>query len=115
MAKWYGSLTNRLAENTKSPKPEVGMGVTFMMYSDRHAGTIVEVLSPKKIMVQFDKAVRTDSNGFSENQSYKFEPQPTSAKILVTLRKDGRWHEGTKLDGTVVVLGRREEHYDFSH
>ncbi len=37
-------------------KPEIGMGVTEICYSDRHAYTIIEVITDKKIVVQQDLA-----------------------------------------------------------
>lgn len=45
---WYGSVTNRIAENMKMPKPELGMGVTELCYTDRHPFEVIEILSEKK-------------------------------------------------------------------
>lgn len=33
---WYGSVINRIAENMKMPAPQIGMGVTELLYTDRH-------------------------------------------------------------------------------
>jgi hypothetical protein len=51
------------------------MGATVLMYSDRHAGTIVEVCG-KRLMWQADTASRTDKNGVSDAQSYSYERNP---------------------------------------
>lgn len=112
-----GSLINNLMANSKSPVvPVVGMGVTFLYYTDRSAGTIIEVRTDRKIIVQADKAIRVDKNGMSESQKYIFEVQGESEKIAVTLRKNGRWVVSGKssLNGTAVAIGYREYYHDFS-
>ena len=52
-------------------------GVTLNYYSDEEAATVIEI-DPKGrwIKVQEDKAIRTDSNGMSESQTYEFERNP---------------------------------------
>ena len=39
----FGNLMNRIAESCKQAVPEVGMGATITMHSDRHAATIIGV------------------------------------------------------------------------
>lgn len=110
--KAYGNLMNRIQENAASPVPAVGMGATILMYSDRHAATVVEILSPKRIMIQEDKAIRTDENGMSDSQSYRYEPNPKGRFHPVSLRKDGRW-KGIG-SNAVVRLGVRDSYHDYS-
>jgi hypothetical protein len=96
-----------------NPKPEIGMGVTWSVGSDRYPGTIVEIYhNDKRIVIQEDIAIRTDDNGMSESQTYKFETNPSGTIYHASLRKDGRW----KLMGTKqsVSLGIRGKYYDFS-
>lgn len=69
-----GSLVNHIYGSSANPVPEVGMGCTVLGWTDRHAATIVEVKSPTKIAVVGDIAERTDSNGMSENQEYRYSP-----------------------------------------
>lgn len=112
----HGSLTNRMMEGSKQPTPEVGMGVTECCWSDRHAYTIVEVVTDKLIVVQRDKVKRTDQNGMSESQQYSYEADPEGAKVEVTLRKNGKWitkGEGLK-NGTGWLIGSRREYHDYS-
>lgn len=111
----FGNLTNRIQEGPAAVKPEVGMGCTILMYSDRHAATIVEVKSSKLIVIQRDKASRTDKNGQSESQEYSFNPNPEAKREEVSLRKNGLWilKDGTMRNGTVVRLGERDEYYDY--
>jgi hypothetical protein len=73
-------------------KPEVGVGATIHVGSDRYAGTIVRVSeSGKTFWIQYDKSIRTDRNGQSESQSYKHEPNPNGEIKRVSRRKDGGW------------------------
>ena len=112
----FGNLINRIQEQCQMPEPEVGMGATELCYSDRHACTIIEVISPTRIVVQEDKATRTDNNGMSDAQEYAYEPNPNGRRTEVTRRKNGRWiAKGESLkEGTAFALGHRDEHYDFS-
>ena len=107
-----GNLINRLSESSKQPTPEVGMGVTFLYYSDRAAGTVVKVCSDRKILVKPDRAIRTDNNGMSESQSYLFEVIEDAKPIAVTKRKDGSWR--VSKEGTGVAIGYRSYYHDFS-
>jgi len=110
----YGSLVNAIGNQTKSLKPKVGMGATELMYSDRHAYTIVAVLSDKKIQVVRDIATRTDKNGFSESQEYVYFTDVESPPITLRLNKHGRWKEVGHPDGSTFLIGKREEYYDFT-
>jgi hypothetical protein len=112
MTRIYGSLTNRMMENVKPVQPTKGMGATVLMYSDRHAATVVEILSAKRIVIQEDVAVRTDKNGMSENQEYEYTPNPAADRRTVTLRKDGRWR--VSKSQTVILLGERDSYHDYS-
>ena len=111
-----GSLTNNIYANSKQPAPEIGMGATQLLYSDRHAFSVIKIVSPKKIVVQRDKVTRTDSNGMSESQDYNFEPNTEGMTATLTLRKNGRWVvEGEDLwSGSSFSIGNRSEYYDFT-
>lgn len=93
--------------------PEVGMGATIAIGSDRHAATIIQVLQHgKKIVVQEDIATRTDKNGMSECQTYTYEPNLNGSVSIATKRKDGRYRiVGGK---TPITVGYRNKYYDFS-
>lgn len=111
------SLVNMVYAQTKNPTPTVGMGATICGWTDRHAATVFAVSkSGKKVMVQEDKATRTDSNGMSDCQSYDYEPNPKAQVQTFTLRKNGRWvSEGSGMhSGTVLSLGHRHSYHDFS-
>lgn len=94
----------------------VGDGATMCLASDRYAGTIVgKSASGKTLLWQQDHAIRTDSNGISEMQEYRYERVPTAFVHKFTLRKNGRYVEkGGSLRSAFLVPGRRE-YYDPSY
>lgn len=110
------SLVNLVVGQEGNPVPEVGMGATELCWTDRHAFTIIEVLSPKEIRVQQDFAERADANGMSESQEYTYSPDPNGRTQLITLRKNGAWvTKGKQMqNGTRFKLGVRMEYYDYS-
>lgn len=68
-----GSFVNYLMGNN-STKPEVGKGATLLMWTDRHAYEVMEVLNDgKRVRLRQYDAERTDDNGMSDSQSYKYE------------------------------------------
>ena len=111
----------KLAEASRQPFPEVGMGATIMMYTDRHAatGAVLDLSGMgdiKCIGIRRDKAIRIDGNGMSTEQRYRYEPNPSAPLEFYTLRRNGCWvKKGEKShNGTAIVLGVREEYHDYS-
>ena len=103
------SMTNYLMSGTKgAPTPSPGMGATILMWTDRHAGTIIAV-TPKSFTLREDTAIRTDSHGMSDAQAYRYEPNPHGRTWIFRLTKKG-WRS----KGTAVALGVRREYYDYS-
>lgn len=99
--------------NYKNEKPKLGMGVVLLHYTDRSAGTIFQMSkSGKTIWFREDKAIRTDKNGRSESQSYKFEADPSGKVYRASLRKDGQWRLAN--DDRKVVVGVRDAYHDYS-
>ena len=118
-----GSLVNHIYNNTRSPEPVVGMGATITHYTDRSAGTVVEVLkNGTLIAVQGDTATRTDKNGMSETQNYDYAPNPNGGISWFRKDKHGRWAAVRKNEDTGrwvkssqgLILGRRDKYHDFS-
>lgn len=116
-----GSFQNRLAEISKSAEPKVGDGATVLYYSDRHAGTIESVETNRKgvviaAVVREDKATRTDTNGMSECQTYKFEPNPEGRTWTFTKRRTGQWVQkgDAARNGLCCQFGHRNAYHDYS-
>jgi len=109
-----------MARMTKgAPEPEVGMGATIIMWSDRHAATIIEVArfktgaragQVKAVTVQEDHAQRVDKNGMGDNQHYVYLPNPQGNTWTFKVRPNGSF--GDKMWS--LAIGFRDEHYDFS-
>lgn len=109
------SVTNwMMAGSAGAPAPEVGMGATVLMWTDRHAATVIEVKSPKRIIVQYDKATRVDGSGMSESQAYTYEPNPDGPTREYVLCKTGWREKGSGGKGAGLMLGHRAEYHDYS-
>jgi hypothetical protein len=111
------SMTNYLMSGTRGqPKPEVGMGATVLMWTDRKAATITQVSkSGKRIAIQQDKAVRVDGNGMSECQEYRFERDESRSIEWFSMRKNGAFVRcGDSANGTQIRIGERDEYHDYS-
>lgn len=91
-----GSFVNWLLSNNETA-PIVGEGGTEMMYSDRRAFEVLEVLKGgKEVRIQYYKAKRTDKNGMSEAQDYEYKDLSGDDVTLVArkLPKGGvRWYK----------------------
>lgn len=89
-------------------KPEVGMGATLLLYTDRHAYTIVRVSdSGKTFWMTRDKTtLKEGCSPWSGNEDYDYE-STTGEGVAV------RWTpKGWKNSGNKVLVGVRDEHYD---
>ncbi len=121
-----GSLVNHIWANSKQPVPEIGLGCTILMWTDRKAATIIEVHSNKQgvvkeIILQEDIATRTDGNEMSDSQCYVYTPNPNGAKRTARLLKagwkilDGKDSEtGRNVYGYTVGIGYRCAYFDYS-
>lgn len=91
--------------------PYVGQPATVRWYTDRTACTVVAVSKTgHKVTVREDKAIRTDTNGMSECQSYAYEENPEGREFVYY-----RNAEGLYLDhGSRLVLGARSAYHDYS-
>ena len=116
--RWYGSLDNRLAERARGKKPEVGMGVTEMCYSDRHPYEIIEVKDERHITIRRLDAKRIDNNGMSECQEYEYTSREDAPSYRLYLNNEGRWVRRVGKNGvdnsSGWYVGAAEEYFDFS-
>ena len=105
----YGSFTNVMIDRVAPTMPEVGMGCTEIMWSDRNPCTIVAVSkSGKSFDFTYDDYKRIDKNGFSEDQTYEYTPRPDAPRNRARLCKDGRY----KCHGVTIRVGIREKYDD---
>lgn len=89
-----GSLTNYLMGNNAT-LPQVGKGCTLLSWTDRHAYEVMSVSEDgKRVVIQQYKPERIDSNGFSEDQHYKYEVLNGFDEVIVW--KWGAWRKELK-------------------
>ena len=119
----YGSMINMLSDGVAKFDPEVGMGATVLMWSDRSPATIVRVdrfkSGPSKgevsaVWITGDTATRIDKNGMSDAQKYSYETNWDGFKAKYTKRKDGRFRRVGEESGATLRIGSREKYYDYS-
>lgn len=106
-------LNKIMGDAKQTKKPSIGMGVTILHYTDRTAGTIIEV-SPtgKTIKFQLDKVTRVDKNGMSDSQEYSYEPNPQAEVHTAYLTRHGQWK--VRRQGYGVLLDCRRYYHDYS-
>jgi len=120
LGKDTGSFFNHLMANSMSV-PEVGKGATILHWSDRSAYFVNFVSADgKRVILERAKAVRTDENGMSDSQQYKYE-RDESAQIVLIVFRHGKWREvSTGWDGKTnynpvrILFGTMQEYYDYS-
>ena len=106
------NIMSMIMENNNL-KPEIGMGCTILYYTDRHAATIIGVSkSGKVVTVQEDKAIRTDKNGMSESQSYRYERDTNGKTQTFSLRKNGIWR-ARKSTHPTLHIGDKNHYHDY--
>jgi hypothetical protein len=111
--------------NRKLDQPEIGLGATVQRWTDRHAGTIVEV-GDDFFVWQRDRVTRVSDHP----PTYRYAPDPDGAKILFKRALSGphvgqwteaqRWRHGKgictmsrgRADGMTVMIGVRDEYLD---
>ena len=111
----YGNLMNRIMEGpfTEMPMLEVGDGVTITMFSDRHAATVIDVSpSGKTVTVREDTAIRTDTNGMSDAQEYRYERNLEGAEQTFRWSTKRKKFSGGSRGGGLI--GGRKHYYDYS-
>ena len=116
--RWYGSLDNRLLENTRGLDPQIGMGVTECLYSDREPYEIIAIKDDRHITVRRMNYKRVDDNGMSECQDYEYTSNPEGYTCELFKNKKGIWvrRVGTRGvdDSHGWYVGYAERYYDYS-
>lgn len=107
--KGFGNLTNRVMESGRDPAPKVGDGVTEMMHSDRHAGTITWV-SDSGTTFKFKQDHAKVIKGSTQDGSAEYEYSPNPGARERTARRNSKGQYVS--EGSRIVVGRREEYYD---
>lgn len=97
----------------KATNIDVGDGISLSPYTDWHAYTVIERRETLKgfvLKIQKDNAIRTDKNGMSDSQDYRFERDKNGRIEEVRWSNKKNWFT---CDIYKVMLGRYE-YYDYS-
>ena len=101
----------RLLLRIKRYNVQVGDGVTICYYTDREAGTIIK-RTKNTITYQQDKAIRTDNNGMSDCQEYRYEWDPNGkVEVYHWSHKYGCFRNSKN---HLYVINGRHEYFDYS-
>ena len=104
----HGSLQNKFyAEGKGADSPEVGMGATKILYTDRTPYTVIEVTSPTEVKIQADAVER---NEWPDGNAKSITPAPSGFIETLYLR-NGKWVDSA---GCTYALGLRSYYYDTS-
>ena len=120
VAQQFGSLVNMVTGGAKQGKePEVGMGATICMWSDRNPATVAQVLrfktgkragEIKGVTIKADRAILVSGNEGDGSASYRYERDDAAPEA--TYLKNSRGQYQRKGGGDFLALGRRERYYD---
>lgn len=97
----------------KATNVKVGDGISMSPYTDWYPYTVIERRETPKgfvLTLQEDKAVRTDGNGMSDCQDYRYERDENGRIETIKWNNKKQWFTGRY---SRISLGRRA-YYDFS-
>ena len=93
--------------------PQVGMGASEQVGSDRYPYTIIEVVSDRKIVVRADAWRITSGSEHDGSARYIFSANPHGTERTLTLRKNGRWCQQRQgMRESLWGIGNRSRYYD---
>lgn len=85
-----GSVFNFLMGNNSVP-PVVGAGATILSYTDRKCAEVISIsVDGKTVVLEDYDAIRTDSNGMSEDQDYDYRLNGNQSKLVW---RNGAWRK----------------------
>lgn len=106
-----GSLQNLLASNATqsyAETPEVGTGVTIVGYTDRYAATVIRIIAPDKIIVQYDDVQYNYPSGSPK----EITRDPNGRTEVVRRTGRGKFAGQWRYEGMTVMIGIRDPYYD---
>lgn len=112
-----GSLVNHIYSQAEQTLPNVGDGATVLHWTDREAGTVIEVDTAKRIVVvQMDTATVVSGSGHDGSAVYAYTANPNGSKRtfkpVTRGHAKGQMRENGRKDGYSVIFGRRDSYRD---
>lgn len=105
-------MQKQLQELYKRLMPEVGMGATEILWSDKRAKTIVEVVTPNEVIVRENEVKCLD---YYNGEYEILEELSCMPQEVFTRRKSGRWvkkGQPDKYSSVFLVIGQRRHYID---
>ena len=95
----------------ETPDLTIGMGCTIKLYSDRRAATIIRIVSPKEIVIRYNKTKCVDY--YASEYEILDEFEEVFEEETYTLRKGGTWVQKgqPKKNGSVTLTVGFRHHY----
>ncbi len=95
-------------------EPEIGMGATYSLGSDKYPFTIVAVSPSKRtIFVTEDTAKLVSGTEQDGSAKYEYTARMDVPQEVFTLRKNGRYHrKGDSTKGGCMTVGHRRRYND---
>ena len=107
MAKWYGSINNRIMEQGKDAKEiTVGMGVTEFHWSDRDAYEVTQVIDQKHIVIREYKHIHI---GEPYENRWELVSDPTRPEIPLVKRGKYWYNYATLTQEEVEDIDARKD------
>lgn len=105
---WRDDKDRRENEAMKAFVPRVGLPCTVYFYTDRHAATVTQIISPKKVAVRDNQVECLDYYA----GRYKILPELEGDERIFTKRSNGKWiMEGQHSKDGVRLLLHYQSHY----
>lgn len=116
-----GSLTNWMMAGGSTGEPKVGEGATEFCWTDRTTYWVTYVSEDgKQCNIVRAKAVRTDNNGMSDAQDYRYEHYEKEGEPIRLVFKWGAWRRFEKnsvekrYPKIAIKFGVMREYHDYS-
>ena len=116
----YGSVVNHIiANNYKDNKIKVGMGVTEIMWSDRHAFFIKEIITdkkgnPKELKLEGAWLKALGEGCYDVSREYKEGYFQDCKQRTIRKNRKGYFTSDGTIKGTTFRIGKADEYYDIS-
>lgn len=119
MAKWYGSINNRIEENQMyCDKIEVGTPATVYSWSDRHPYEVIKVIDDKHIFIRELSHMKKEGSPDMSNEWDLYSNVNNNTYELKF--RYGKWKRVDKMkDGSIyygdinISFGVAEYYYDY--
>ncbi len=92
---------------------KIGDGVTYHVGSDRYPYTVIDVISPTKLLIQHDSTKMNKDGDWYGKQIWDITQNPNGGIITISKRKNGYWYQvGQSMSNVFYTVGQRDMYQD---